>query len=97
MQLFNTKTIAALFIAGAMSVGTASAGDLDSNAGKGGKKAGNADSLTDVISSDAFIDVKGAIASRFRGFTSSPKGSSARLRAQQDFLNRSSRFASNDL
>ncbi len=91
MQLFNTKTVAALFITGMIAVGTASAGDLDS------KKPGNADDLTNTVNSDAFIDVKGAVASRFKGFFSTGnKGLSARQLAQQDLLNKSARFASNN-
>jgi len=90
MKLFSSKTIAALFITVAMSVGNASAGDTEQNTSQSGK-------LSDTSISDTFINVKAAVASRFNRTISSTGGLSARQVAQKDLLNRSAHFAGNNL
>ena len=90
MKRLNTRTITALIITAAMSVGNAYAGDKELDASQSGELSGT--SVT-----DSFINVKAAVASRFSRATSNTGGLSARQLAQKDFLNRSARFAGNNL
>ena len=86
MKLLNTRTIAALMITTAMSVGNATAGDKELDASQ-------SDEFSGTSVTDSFIDVRSAVASRFSRETSNAGGLSARQLAQKDFLNRSARFA----
>lgn len=96
MQLLNAKTAAALLITSALSIGTASAADLNTNKGNS-SGTDITENRVEAASPDAFIDVKAAVASRFNSITFGANGLSARQLAQKDLLNRSARLASNNL